>query len=112
MSVIPEYRRRRPYLSGVLSRNELHRDDPCNRRLFLRVSHGLYVPNPAMDIEIENAWINVCDLLHLDTMDEGAERRLKDLLDVMRHVQKQGRLETSIRLRFSPFHNTPVAPAF
>jgi|WetSurMetagenome_2_1015567.scaffolds.fasta_scaffold73309_1 hypothetical protein len=27
MNVIPEYRRRRPYLSGVLSRNELHRDD-------------------------------------------------------------------------------------
>jgi hypothetical protein len=109
MNVIPEYRRRRPYLSGVLARNELHRDDPCNRRLFLRVSHGFYVPNPAMDIEIENAWINVCDLLHLDTMDEGAEKRLKDLLDVMRHVREQGRLETSIRLRSSTFHGTPVA---
>ena len=109
MNVIPEHRRRRAYLSGVLARNELHRDDPCNRQLFLRVSHGFYVPNPAMDIEIENAWINVCDLLHLDTMDEGAEKRLKDLLDVMRHVRKQGRLETSSRLRFSPFHNTPVA---
>jgi hypothetical protein len=109
MNVIPEHRRRRPYLSSVLARNELHRDDPCNRQLFLRVSHGFYVPNPAMDIEIENAWINVCDLLHLDTMDEGAEKRLKDLLDVMRHVRKQGRLETSSRLRFSPFHNTPVA---
>jgi len=109
VNVIPEYRRRRPYLSGVLARNELHRDDPCNRQLFLRVSHGFYVPNPAMDLEIENAWINVCDLLHLDTMDEGAGKRLKDLLDVMRHVRKQGRLESSSRLRFSPFHNTPVA---
>jgi hypothetical protein len=109
MNVIPEYRRRRPYLSGVLARNELHRDDPCNRRLFLRVSHGFYVPNPAMEIEIENAWINVCDLLRLDSMDEGAEKRLKDLLDVMRHVREQGRLETSIRLRPSPFHDNPVA---
>ncbi len=109
VNVIPEHRRRRPYLSGVLARNELHRDDPCNRQLFLRVSHGFYVPNPAMDIEIENAWINVCDLLHLDTMDEDAGKRLKDLLDVMRHVRKQGKLETSNRLRFSPFYNTPVA---
>ena len=109
VNVIPEHRRRRPYLSGVLARNELHRGDPGNRQLFLRVSHGFYVPNPAMDIEIENAWINVCDLLHLDTMDEGAEKRLKDLLDVMRHVRKQGRLEDSSRLRFSPFHSTPVA---
>jgi hypothetical protein len=108
LNVIPEYRRRRPYLSGVLARNELHRDDSGNRRLFLRVSHGFYVPNPAMDIEIENSWINVCDLLHLDIMAEGAEKRLKDLLDVMRHVQKQGRLEPSIRLRSSPFHSTLV----
>jgi hypothetical protein len=109
MNVIPEHRRRRPYLSGVLARNELHRHDPCNRQLFLRVSHGFYVPNPAMDIEIENSWINVCDLLHLDTMDEGAEKRLKDLLDVMRHVRKQGSLETSIRLRSSPFQKKSVA---
>jgi hypothetical protein len=109
MNVIPEHRRRRPYLSSVLARNELHRNDPGNRHLFLRVSHGFYVPNPAMDIEIENSWINVCDLLHLDTMDEGAEKRLKDLLDVMRHVRKQGRLEDSSRLRFSPFYNKPVA---
>jgi hypothetical protein len=108
MNVIPEHRRRRPYLSSVLARNELHRDDPGNRQLFLRVSHGFYVPNPAMDIEVENSWINVCDLLHLDTMDEGAEKRLKDLLDVMRHVRKQGRLEDSSRFRFSPFSNTPI----
>jgi len=109
LNVIPEHRRRRAYLSGVLARNELHRDDAGNRRLFLRVSRGFYVPNPAMDIEIENAWINVCDLLHLDTMEEGAEERLKDLLDVMRHVRKEGKLETSSRLRPSPFHSTPVA---
>jgi hypothetical protein len=109
VSVIPEHRRRRPYLSGVLARNELHRDDPGNRQLFLRVSLGFYVPNPTMDIEIESNWINVCDLLHLDTMDEGAEKSLKDLLDVMRHVRKQGRLEDSIRLRPSPFSDTTVA---
>lgn len=109
LNVIPEHRRRRPYLSGVLARNELHRDDPYNRQLFLRVSHGFYVPNPAMDIEIENSWINVCDLLHLDTMDEGAEKRLKDLLDVIRYVRKNGRLEQSMRLRPSFFHDTPVS---
>ncbi len=107
-NIIPEHRRRRPYLSGVLARNELHRDDPGNRRLFLRISRGFYVPNPAMDIEIENAWINVCDLLHLDTMDEGADGSLKDLLDVMRHVRKEGRLETSSRLSTSSFHSAPV----
>ncbi|MDM7997954.1 MAG: DUF1186 domain-containing protein [Acidobacteriota bacterium] len=108
-NVIPAHRRRRAYISSVLARNELHRDDPGNRRLFLRVSRGFYVPNPAMDIEIENALVNVCDLLHLDTMEDGAEERLKDLLDVMRHVRKEGKLETSSRLRPSPFHNTPIA---
>lgn len=106
--VIPEYRRRRAYLSGVLARNELHRDAAGNRALFLRVSHGFYVPNPAMDIALENDWINVCDLLHLETMDEGADKRLRDLLDVMRHVRAHGKLEDSIRLESSPYGGAPT----
>jgi hypothetical protein len=109
VNILPKHRRQRAYLSGVLSRNELHRDDAASRRLFLRVSRGFYVPNPAMEVEIENTWINICDLLHLDAMDEGADRRLIDLLAVMRHVRKQGVLEDSFRLEVSPFHRSPVA---
>ena len=42
-SVLPQRSRRRGYLSGVLSRNELTRDYAYNRRLFARTAHGYYV---------------------------------------------------------------------
>ncbi|GMU44111.1 MAG: ankyrin repeat domain-containing protein [Xanthomonadales bacterium] len=41
-SVVPATRKRRQYLSSVLSRNEAGRDYAWNRRLFARLRHGYY----------------------------------------------------------------------
>jgi len=54
--VIPDYRRKRAYLSAVLARNEVHKDAPNNRRMFIRVQRGFYLPNPRMLIQQGDAW--------------------------------------------------------
>lgn len=68
--VIPPHRKQRPYLDAVLARNEVYREDPCNRRLFVRVHRGYYVLNPVLEIEYGDRWMNVYDLIHIDELEK------------------------------------------
>ncbi len=62
-SVVPARRKQRNYISSILSKNEVARDDPYNRKLFLRISRGQYLPNPALMLRVEGEWRAVFDLL-------------------------------------------------
>jgi len=61
--VIPERRKKRPYLSSILSKNEVVRQAPYNRKLFVRVRLGRYILNPSLEIEMQGQWINLYDLI-------------------------------------------------
>ncbi|MBI1865675.1 MAG: ankyrin repeat domain-containing protein, partial [Nitrospirae bacterium] len=39
-NAVPDYRKRRAYLSGLLAKNEIGRVDLYNKKLFLRIAHG------------------------------------------------------------------------
>jgi len=67
-SVLPARRKRRPYISSILSKNEIHRDDPYNRQLFLRHRHGQYLFNPAMKLRIDEGWRSIYEVLPLDDL--------------------------------------------
>jgi len=64
--VLPARRKKRAYISSILSKNEYYRDAPYNRRLFLRVEHGQYILNPLMDLFVNDRWTNVYELLGVD----------------------------------------------
>ncbi|MCX6998614.1 MAG: hypothetical protein NTV49_16405 [Kiritimatiellaeota bacterium] len=68
--VIPPHRRQRTYLSAILARNEVSRQDPYNRELFVRVRRGYYVINPLLEVEVEGQWINVYDLIHISELEK------------------------------------------
>lgn len=68
--VIPERRRNRPYITSVLARNEVLRPEPHNRRLFVRVNRGFYLPNPVMEIEMGDQWVNLYDVIHVDALEQ------------------------------------------
>ncbi|HSB60938.1 MAG TPA: hypothetical protein VLI67_04420 [Vicinamibacteria bacterium] len=63
--VLPPRRKQRAYVSSVLAKNEAFGTNPYNRHLFLRVAHGLYVLNPALEVEVKGAWAGVGDLMGL-----------------------------------------------
>ena len=67
--VIPERRKKRQYLSSILSKNEVNRNDPYNRYLFVRVRHGRYILNPLLDIDVEGEWVNVYDLIGISELE-------------------------------------------
>lgn len=67
-SVLPERRKRRPYISSILSKNEVHRDDPYNRRLFLRYRHGNYIFNPTMKLRVGEDWRPIYEVLPMEDL--------------------------------------------
>jgi hypothetical protein len=64
--ILPERRKQRAYLSSILSKNEINKGDKYNRKLFYRVMRGIYVFNPDLALKVEDAWINIYDLLGID----------------------------------------------
>jgi hypothetical protein len=65
-SLLPERRKRRSYISSILSKNEYFREDKYNRKLFWRIKRGEYLPNPRLSIRIEQEWYPVYELLDLN----------------------------------------------
>ena len=74
-SVVPQRSRRRAYLSGVLSRNEITRSYAYNRRLFVRTAHGFYVLNPAASLRVGERWVALYDLLYPPQLDRHTNLR-------------------------------------
>jgi hypothetical protein len=62
-SVVPARRKKHTYVSAILSKNEVNRADPYNRKLFLRVRRGQYLINPRMALRVEGEWRDIYDLL-------------------------------------------------
>lgn len=93
--VIPERRKKRSYLSSILSKNEVNRQDPYNRKLFVRVRLGRYILNPLLDLEVKGEWINVYDLIGISELekedaDESPQaRRLHAVLRFVRNMRAQ-----------------------
>ena len=67
-SVLPERRKKRAYLSSILSKNEFTKDDKHNRKLFFRIKHGHYLFNPDLALKVGEEWLNIYDLLSLDKL--------------------------------------------
>ncbi|NEX15841.1 MAG: hypothetical protein C1943_04165 [Halochromatium sp.] len=62
-SIVPVRRKKRPYISSILSKNEINRDAPYNRKLFQRWKQGHYLLNPQLSLRIEGQWCRIYELL-------------------------------------------------
>jgi len=58
-SVIADYRKKRQYISGLLSKNEVSSENPYNRKLFTRVRQGYYILNPALSVRHGDEWLPI-----------------------------------------------------
>lgn len=62
-TVMPAFRTKRTYCSASLSRNEAYGKALYNRKISFRVGYGLYVINPSLQLQINEKWIPIYDLL-------------------------------------------------
>jgi Viral (Superfamily 1) RNA helicase len=67
-SILQERRKQRAYLSSILAKNEVDKDDKYNRKLFYRVLRGAYILNPSLALKVDGEWVNIYDLLIIDRL--------------------------------------------
>jgi hypothetical protein len=77
-SVLPDYRKKRTYISANLAKNEIDSSNPWNRKLFIRVERGYYALNPDLEIFIENQWQNVYDIMRIEKLKKLSEQEKGD----------------------------------
>ena len=89
--ILPEFRRKRSYISSILAKNEIDRDVQYNKQLFFRVETGYYIVNPAMEIMVEDEWVNLYDLMDINGLRGGrVPAYLFDLVDYARKEIEKG----------------------
>ena len=57
--VLPDFRKRRTYISSILSKNEVNGNSPYNKRIFYRVRIGQYILAKNLKIKIKDEWIAI-----------------------------------------------------
>ncbi len=64
--MLPEYRKKRTYLSANLSKHEAGSSNPYNKKLFLRLYRGYYVLNPGLAVWVNEKWVKVYELMNTE----------------------------------------------
>jgi hypothetical protein len=57
--VIPAYRKKRAYISAILSKNETDSTNPYGKKLFKRIRRGDYFLNPNLAQRVKDEWIDI-----------------------------------------------------
>ncbi len=79
-SAIVEYRKKRQYISALLSKNETDSTNPYCRKLFKRKRTGYYILNPAIQIRQKDEWLDIYSFAGIELIsriiseDEGSFR--------------------------------------
>ncbi|TAH00404.1 MAG: ankyrin repeat domain-containing protein [Sphingobacteriales bacterium] len=69
-NIIPDFRKKRSYISSLLAKNEINRDDKYNKKLFLRLKNGIYVLNPFVKIYSNDQWLGQKHFYGLNTFSQ------------------------------------------
>lgn len=85
--VLPVRRKRRPYISSILSKNEADGGDPYNRKLFVRLQRGHYILNPRLKLRDGEEWRPL--YTSLPPEDLGIVRTARDMSTLGRGVPEE-----------------------
>lgn len=110
-NIMPLYRKQRAYISGILARNEIYREDTGNKKLFLRLERGYYTLNADLEIEVNESWVNVYDLIKSEKITIEKNRqlmidRLKNHYDLL--VEQKYLLEEKLeyeKLKYEEYYD-------
>lgn len=58
-SIIPAYRKKRAYISALLSKNETDGTNPYCKKLFKRMRTGWYILNPKLAVRYKDEWVDI-----------------------------------------------------
>ena len=73
-SIIPDYRKKRAYVSALLSKNETDSANLYGRKLFRRNRTGHYILNPKIAIRQRDDWIEIYQHVNIELIARAGER--------------------------------------
>lgn len=90
-SITPAYRKKRAYISSLLSKNEVSGSNPYGKQLFKRQRQGWYVLNPELSVRYKEEWVNIYQLAGIDLvaavgLDERFQRMVQSLVSPQERV--------------------------
>lgn len=124
-TIIPEYRKKRSYISSILAKNEVFGSNPYNSKLFFRINRGEYLLNATLALQVNEKWVNVYELMNavkpeILTEDEKIERFRENIArdyekyphlrpyleEFMKHYRKQKEASEPAEPPSMPLQNT------
>lgn len=84
-ALLPAQRKRRNYISSLLSLHEVRSRNSGGKKLFLRLNHGQYILNPGLKIRRGDVWYAVYDL-------QPPEDLGNDLQTLLPHMSPEDRI--------------------
>jgi hypothetical protein len=86
-SVMPAYRKKRAYISSLLSKNETDSTNPYGKKLFVRTRTGWYILNPKISVRYKEGWVDIYRHAGLDLIANiGSESgdRFREMVEFLR----------------------------
>jgi superfamily I DNA/RNA helicase len=87
-NIIPTYRQKRSYLSSIFGKNEHSKDDPYNKKLWIRIKTGFYLPSPLLEVECDEQWVNIYQLTGLDELAKSGSKHIVAIAQFIKTTQK------------------------
>jgi hypothetical protein len=87
--IMPEYRKKRSYISSILAENEIYKEDKNNKKLFLRVRRGYYMINPVLEVDIDGEWINAYTLMQMDHYMNSPVKTHSEVIKYLKECKKR-----------------------
>ena len=90
--MVPDFRKKRAYISSMLSKNEILGTNPYNNKTFFRIARGEYMLNPDMEMMVNDKWINVYDVIGMDKPKiPNPEERFDNLRQQLQHSMDENK---------------------
>jgi hypothetical protein len=96
-NVIPEYRKKRAYISSLLSKNETISSNPYGKKLFKRIRTGWYIINPELALRYKDEWIDIyrhagIDLISTIAQASGEGEHFAQIVQLMQEEHREEQL--------------------
>ncbi|MCK4749458.1 MAG: hypothetical protein KAT15_20530, partial [Bacteroidales bacterium] len=90
VTFLPEFRKKRTYISANLSKHEINSSNPYNKKLFKRHYRGYYSLNPDLAIWVNDEWKNVYELMQsVEVKVPTQEEKEQWLEEYRKHLREQ-----------------------
>ena len=79
-SIMPDYRKRKNYISSILAKNEMDSKNAYNNALFIRIERGYYCINPELSVFVDDKWVNIYEFTGMNIAKKLSEEEKEDRL--------------------------------